>query len=342
MDNYNFAIIGCGRISSKHVEGILTNHGKIQLVAASDIVYEKAEKLKRIYFEQTCNTINTYEDYKEMLTHEDINTVLIATPSGSHFEIAAYCMNQKKNTIIEKPMAINDNQAEELTAKSKNMGILLSVCHQNRFNPSIQALKKAITQKRFGRIFSGSVKILWNRNKAYYDEAEWRGTFAYDGGCLMNQCIHAIDILLWLMDSDIERINAITENYFHNYIEAEDYGNIQLLFKNGSVGSIEGTVNTYDKNLFEQIIILGENGTVIIGGQAMNIVEVWKFKDDLDTLEEVQAKCNENIDNIYGFGHGALFRNFIETLEGTSSLMIDGKEASKSVKLISSVYKMNR
>jgi len=283
-----------------------------------------------------------YSDYREMLQKEDINTCVICTESGYHAEISLYCLNLKKHVLVEKPMAMSIFDADRMIQAAQKNNLKLAVCYQNRFNPPIQKLRKAIDEGRFGRIFAGTARILWNRNKAYYDKANWRGTWELDGGCLINQCTHNIDLLQWMIDSEIDTVYGQTGNYLHPYIQTEDYGSIIIKFKNGAIGNIEGTVCVYPKNLKETLTILGEKGTVIIGGLALNKILVWDFGDKQESLEQLQKECDSEVENIYGKGHPPLYENFIDAIRNNNNPLINGNEGKKSLSIILMAYKSQK
>ena len=348
MNKLKFAIIGCGRISGNHIKAILDNFEDVKLVSTCDILKDRAEIKVREYLikakEKDITTAkpNIYTDYREMLQKEDINVCVVSTESGYHAKISFYCLNFKKHVLVEKPMAMSIFDADRMIQAAGKNRLKLAVCHQNRFNPPIQKLRQAIDEERFGRIFAGTARILWNRNKEYYDKANWRGTWKLDGGCLINQCTHNIDLLQWMIDSEIDSVCGQTGNYLHPYIQTEDYGSIIIKFKNGAIGNIEGTVCVYPKNLEETLTILGENGTVVIGGLAINKILVWDFKDKRESLEQVQKEYDSEIKNVYGNGHSPLYKNFINSIRNDSNPLIDGNEGKKSLSIILMAYKSQK
>ena len=353
MKKLKLGIIGCGRIADSHLRAVLVNYRDIEAVALCDVVGGKAAKEKLGYqieinekdiplnFRKIIHPekIKVYYDYRIMLRQEDIDICAICTESGYHAEIALYCLNHGKHVIVEKPMAMSIKDADEMIKTAKENNLKLAVCHQNRFNRTIQKLRQAVDEGRFGRIFAGTAKILWNRNKEYYDKADWRGTWKLDGGCLINQCTHNIDLLQWMIGSEIKTVYGEFSNYMHPYIETEDYGSIIIRFKNGAIGNVEGTVNVYPHNLEETLTILGEKGTVIIGGIALNKILVWDFADKRDCLEQVQMECDTDISTIYGKGHGPLYQDFISAIRENKDPLIDGTEGKKSLSIILMAYK---
>ena len=348
MTKLKVALIGCGRISANHIKAILDNYRDIELVAVCDTAKGKAgfkasEYLLEVMKKNiSVGKVKIYHDYRIMLRQEDIDICSICTESGYHAEIALYCLKLNKHVIVEKPMAMSISDANLMIKTAKQNNLKLAVCHQNRFNKPIQKLKRAIDEGRFGQIFVGTAKILWNRNKAYYSKADWRGTWKLDGGCLINQCTHNIDLLQWMLGSEIYSVYGQTANYMHPYIETEDYGSIIIKFKNGTIGNVEGTVCVYPKNLEETLTILGEKGTVIIGGLALNKILVWDFEDKKDSLEQVQKKYNLDVDNIYGDGHTPLYKDFIEAIRNDRTPLIDGNEGIKSLSIILMAYQSQK
>lgn len=355
MEKLKFGIIGCGRISYKHTEAIINNFEEARLVATCDIVEERAKKCAEEYMsimngklQQLNNeaaidlyaenyelrTVNYYTDYKEMLKREDIDVVAIATESGYHAKHAIDCLNAGKHVLVEKPMALSSADADEMIRIAKEKNLKLGVCHQNRFNPPIQKLRRAIEEGRFGKIINGTARILWNRNDDYYKQAPWRGTKALDGGTLMNQCIHNIDLLQWMMGSEVERVHAERGTFLRN-IEMEDFGAILIRFKNGSIGIVEGSTCVYPKNLEETLSIFGEKGTVVIGGLAVNEIKTWIFDDQRDYDK---GSYNAEIDNVYGNGHTPLYNDFINAIRDNREPLINGEEGKKAMEIVLKAY----
>ena len=348
MNKLKLAIIGCGRISANHIKATLDNYQNIELVATCDIKKNKAGNKAAEYLINAIRKnipaakIKMYHDYKEMLQKGNIDVCSICTESGYHAEISLYCLNHNKHVIVEKPMAMSISDANKMIQTAKQNNLKLAVCHQNRFNLPIQKLKRAVDEGRFGRIFAGTARVLWNRNKAYYSKADWRGTWELDGGCLINQCTHNIDLLQWMIGSEISSVYGQTANYNHPYIETEDYGSIIIKFANGAIGNAEGTVNVYPKSLEETLTILGEKGTAVIGGLALNKILVWDFEDGQDSLEQVKKDFDLDIDNIYGDGHTPLYKDFIREIRNDSTPLVDGNEGKKSLSIILMAYKSQK
>lgn len=335
---YNVAIIGCGRVARKISEGVAINYPKMKLVALCDLIEDKMNEMEKIYNEKLCkeNRINKYIDYKEMIDKEKIDIAIISTESGYHEVIGLYCLEHGIHTIIEKPLAMSIEGAQRLVDKAKEKGLKLAASHQNRFNYPIQLLKKAIVDGKMGKIFTGMARILWTRDNNYYLQAPWRGTWALDGGTLMNQCIHNVDLLNWMMDDEIDTVYAQTSTFIRN-IEAEDYGVIVIRYKSGKIGTIEGSAIIYPKNLEETLTITGEKGTVVIGGLAVNKINIWRIEGDKEE-DYLNIDCGDP-NSVYGFGHKALYQDFIEAIEENRKPLIDGEAGLNAVKIILAAYK---
>lgn len=340
MGKLKFAIIGCGRISFKHVEGIVNNREEAELVAVCDIVGERAVKQSKEYKKAIAEVVEpkVYFDYKKMLDEVEIDVVTIATESGYHAEIAVYCMSNGKHAIVEKPMALSISDADKMIMCAKSNDVKLCISHQNRFNPSVQKLREAVEKGRFGKMINGTARVLWNRNMDYYRKAPWRGTWKLDGGTLMNQCIHNIDLLQWMLGGEVDSVYAQCGTFLRD-IEGEDFGAIIVRFKNGAIGVIEGSACVFPKNLKETLDIFGETGTVSIGGIAVNNIETWRFKDSSQNEESIMRKIREDLDSVYGFGHTILFKHMIDSIRKNRQPMINGEEGKKSMSIILAAYK---
>lgn len=334
-----YVLIGCGRIATNHMKAAVNN--ELEIVAVCDVLPEKMEELLAKHGLENDESIKRYTDYKEMIEKEKPQLASIATESGNHAEIALHCIEQDVNLIIEKPMAMSIEDADKIIDLSEKRGVKVSACHQNRFNVAIQELRKAVEAGRFGKLSHGSIHVRWNRNHGYYDQASWRGTWAQDGGALMNQCIHGIDLLRWMMGDEIEEIYGATRQQFHDYLEAEDVGVAVVKFKNGAIGTIEGTTNVYPKNLEETLYIFGENGTVKIGGTSTNNIDVWDFADE--TEEDSKNKgLEEETSNVYGNGHTSLFADVIDAIENDRKPYVDAVAGRNALEVVLAIYKSQR
>ncbi|MBO5576346.1 MAG: Gfo/Idh/MocA family oxidoreductase [Ruminococcus sp.] len=334
-----YALIGCGRISTNHIKAAVNN--KLEIAAVCDVLPEKMEELLAKHGLEKDESIKRYTDYKLMIEEIKPTLVSIATESGPHAEIALYCIDKGINVIIEKPMAMNMADADEIIRRSKEKNVKVCACHQNRFNIAVQKTRKALESGRFGRLSHGSIHVRWNRNRNYYDQAKWRGTWAQDGGCLMNQCIHGIDLLRWMFGNEVDEVYGATRQQFHDYLEAEDIGMAVVKFKNGAVATIEGTTNVYPKNLEETLYIFGEKGTVKIGGTSTNNIDVWDFADESDADQENKG-LKEATSNVYGNGHTSLFADVIDAIENDRQPYVDAVAGRNALEMILAVYKSQK
>lgn len=339
------ALIGCGRISFKHIEAAVSNVESIKLVACCDPIKERAELRASEYIKSVPGAIvATYVDYHKMLETEKPDICAIATESGYHPKIAIDCLTAGCHVICEKPMALSTKDADAMINAADKFGKKLAVCFQNRFNAPIQKVRGAFEAGRFGRMLHSMIQVRWNRNEAYYKEAEWRGTWALDGGTLMNQCTHGIDLLQWMMGEDAVRVQAVTRRYLRP-IEAEDFGAAIVEFKNGSVGMIEGSADIYPKNLNETLSLFGETGSAVIGGLAVNKIEAWRFSnaDKIgDTEEKVLNPNEKDPPTVYGFGHSALYGDFIDAIKQNREPLVSGRAGKKALEIILAIYKSQK
>lgn len=330
-----YGLIGCGRIAPNHIEAA-RNCG-IDIVAICDIVTDRMiETSKRSGFSEN---IRFYEDYRQMLAQEELELVAICTESGKHASIALDCIAAGCHVIIEKPIALSLSDADDVIEAGHREGVVVCACHQNRFNKSIIKIREAVEEGRFGRLLHGAAHIRWNRGKQYYDQDEWRGTWEQDGGVLMNQCIHNIDLLRWMMGDDIDEVFAFTDNLNHPYLETEDLGLALIKFSNGAYGLIEGTSNVYPSNLEETLYLFGEKGTVKAGGKSVNKIDEWRFGDGKDTAEEIKARYHENPPNVYGFGHTPLYEDVVQAINEHREPYITGEDGRRALELVLAIYK---
>lgn len=284
-------------------------------------------------------SVKVYDDYHEMLRRECPQIVAIATESGKHAQIALDCLDYGCHLIIEKPIALSLGDADRIIEKANRMNLKVCACHQNRFNKSIRKIREAVEKNRFGKLFYGTAHIRWHRDYEYYDRAKWRGTWEQDGGALMNQCIHNIDLLRWMLGDDIEEVVGMTDRLAHEYIEAEDFGIALIRFKNGAYGIVEGTTDVYPQNLEETLYLFGEKGTVKAGGQSVNVIEEWRFSDMLDDSETVKAQFHENPPNVYGYGHTPLYADMIEAIQNDRQPYVDAEAGKRALELVLAIYK---
>lgn len=327
----NFALVGCGRIAKRHSE--LLGGGVIagaRLAAVCDTVRSKAERIGKQF------SVPYFTDLHEMMRTIGIDVVSVLTESGLHGQNVRELAPYGKHIIVEKPMALTLEDADAMIRACDQAGIKLFVVKQNRFNVPIVKLREALEAKRFGKLVMGTVRVRWCRHQSYYDEAAWRGTWAMDGGVLSNQASHHIDMLEWMM-GDVDSVFAMSATALVN-IEAEDTAVVALRFRSGALGLIEATTAARPKDLEGSISILGEGGTVEVGGFAMNEMKVWNFVEARPGDDEVLRKYSVNPPNVYGFGHQAYYEHVVDCIVNDRQHLVDGLEGRKSLELISAIY----
>ncbi len=326
------ALVGCGRISQNHFDAIAKLDG-LAISAVCDVVPERAktagEKLGVPWF----------TSYEKMLHDAPSEIVTIATPSGLHPAHGILAARAGKHVVCEKPMAITLASADELVQACDAAGVKLFVVKQNRLNPPVQLLKRAMDKGRFGKVYLANTTVRWTRPQEYYDQAPWRGTWEFDGGAFMNQASHYVDLMQWLV-GPVESVIAKTATLARK-IEAEDTGIAVLRFRSGALGTIEVTMLTYPKNLEGSITILGEKGTAKIGGTAVNKIEKWEFAEP-DPDDALVESSNTNPTSVYGFGHEGYYRNVLSVLRGEAVADTDGRGGRKSLELILGIYQSAR
>ncbi len=334
-----YALIGCGRIAINHIKAVIKN--QLEFVAVCDIVPENMTALLQKGGLEKDTSIRHYTDYRKMLEENEIELVGIATESGIHAEIALYCIDHGVNCIIEKPIAMSIRDAEEIIRRSEEKGVKVAACHQNRFNLAVQELRRALEAGRFGKLSHGSIHVRWNRDENYYTQAPWRGKWASDGGALMNQCIHGIDLLRWMLGDEVEEVYGQTRQQFHDYLEAEDVGMAVVKFRNGAVATIEGTTNVYPRNLEETLYIFGEKGTVKLGGKSTNNIDVWQFADETEADAQNRG-LQEQTSNVYGNGHSSLYADMIQAVQENRKPYVDAVAGRNALELVLAVYKSQK
>jgi UDP-N-acetyl-2-amino-2-deoxyglucuronate dehydrogenase len=325
---FRIAMLGCGRISKNHFESIDKIDG-LELVAVCDNDAARAAEAGAQW------KVPHFTSYEKMLKEADTDVVTIATPSGLHAEQGVMAAQAGKHVVMEKPMAISLTGADALVQTCDKAGVQLFVVKQNRLNPPIQLLKRAIDRDRFGRIYMANCIVHWARPQEYYDQASWRGTWEFDGGAFMNQASHYVDLIQWLM-GPVESVMAKTATLARR-IETEDSGVAILKFRSGALGSIEVTMLAYPRNLEGSVTILGEKGSVKIGGTAVNKVEYWQFAE-YDDDDKLILGADTNPPNVYGLGHEGYYRNVLAVLRGEAKPDTDGRAGRKSLELILGIY----
>ncbi len=323
------AVVGCGRISKNHFGSVEQHSSALELVAVCDIdpivLTEHAERYK----------VPGYRDMEEMLQKEQLDVVALCTPSGIHPDQAVLAAKYRINVITEKPMATRWNDGVRMVRACDEAGVGLFVVKQNRRNTTLQLLKRAVSEKRFGKIHMVHLNVFWTRPQSYYDQGNgWRGTWEFDGGAFMNQASHYVDLLDWLI-GPVEKIQAMMSTT--RDIEVEDTGVLNIKWRNGALGSMSVTMLTYPKNFEGSITILGEKGTVRVGGVAVNDIQVWEFNEPRDYDTDIHA-ANYETTSVYGFGHPLYYKNVVDVLRGVAEPETDGREGLKSLELLIAAY----
>lgn len=327
----NFALVGCGRISVRHSELLGKNYIKgAKLIAVCDTNIKKSEELGKKY------SVSFYQDMHQMMLSEKIDVVVVLTESGNHSKHVIELSKYKKHIIVEKPIALTLNSADQMIKACEENKIKLFVVKQNRFNLPVTQLKKAIDLNRFGKIVLATIRVRWCRKQEYYDQDKWRGTWLMDGGALTNQASHHIDLLTWLM-GDIDTVFAKSSTSLVD-IQTEDTAVAIIKFKNKALGVIEVTTATRPKDLEGSISILGEKGAVEVGGFALNQLKHWSFQNHNDADDLILKNSFENPPNVYGFGHKTFYEHIIKHLNENIECIVDAYSARKTLHLINLIY----
>ncbi|UVA79346.1 Gfo/Idh/MocA family protein [Pandoraea commovens] len=328
----NFALVGCGRIAKRHAEllGLKQIEGA-QLSAVCDIDAAKAKDFGERF------SVPHYTDMHQMMqTVKNIDAVVVLTESGNHARNVVDLAKYGKHVVVEKPMALTLDDADAMIRACDNAGVKLFVVKQNRFNVPVVKLREALEQGRFGKLVLGTVRVRWCRTQEYYDQAPWRGTWAMDGGVLTNQASHHVDMLEWML-GEVDSVFARGTTALAK-IEAEDTAVVTLKFRNGALGVIEATTAVRPKDLEGSISVLGETGTVEVGGFAVNKMKVWNFTEPMPGDEDVMEKYSVNPPNVYGFGHQAYYEHVVDCIQNNRRHLVDGLEGRKSLELINAIY----
>ncbi len=333
-----YALIGCGRVAPNHI--VAAKASGLEIVGLCDLDMEKAVQFRKDM--ELSETIPVYADAEAMMKEQKPELVAIASSSGDHAHLALSAIRLGIHVIVEKPIALSLSDADEMIREAKAHGVKLCVSHQNRFNPTIQRIHEAVSQGRLGKILHGAADIRWYRGEDYYSQAAWRGTWKEDGGALMNQCIHDIDLLIWMLGGEPETVFGFTTNQIHPYIEAEDLGMALVKFKNGAIGSIEGTTDVYPDGLEETLTVFGEKGTVRAGGMSVNRMDVWNVQGEEHCLEEIRRQCDENPENVYSNGHTPLYRDMIRAIREDGEPLVNGEAGRLALEVILAIYRSSR
>jgi len=331
MKSLRFGLVGCGRIAKRHSE--LLGHGEIanaELSAVCDIRLERAERISKQF------DVPAYADMDDMMKATELDVVVVLTESGLHSEHVINLAKYGKSIVVEKPIALTLDQADKMIEACDRNGCRLFVVKQNRFNVPVLKLREALEAGRFGKLVLGTVRVRWSRDQSYYDQDEWRGTWKYDGGVLTNQASHHIDLLEWMM-GDVDSVFAKSATALVD-IETEDTAVVTVKFSNGALGVIEATTAVRPKDLEGSISVLGESGTAIIGGFAVNHMLEWDFKEPMPEDSDVKDKYSVNPPNVYGYGHKAYYDHVVDCILRDKRQLVDGLEGRRSLELISAIY----
>lgn len=326
-----FALVGCGRIAKRHSE--LLGSGQIEnacLVAVCDIIPGKAKAIGEQF------SVPWFNDMHVMMTECDVDVVVVLTESGRHAEHVIALAAYGKHIVVEKPMALTLSDADAMIETCEKAGVRLLVVKQNRFNVPVRKLREALEADRFGKMVMGTVRVRWCRPQAYYDQDSWRGTWALDGGVLTNQASHHIDLLEWMM-GEVDSVFAMARTALVD-IEAEDTAVVAVRFRSGALGVIEATTAVRPKDLEGSLSLMGEKGTVVVGGFAVNRMETWNFVEPEADDAEVMERYSVNPPNVYGFGHQAYYEHVVDCIMSGGPHMVDGLQGRRSLELINAIY----
>ncbi|HRD98236.1 MAG TPA: Gfo/Idh/MocA family oxidoreductase [Rubrivivax sp.] len=328
-----FALVGCGRISANHLQALKQHGGRAELVAVCDI---RPEALAAAVAQTGAVGFGSLD---ELLARSNADVVVLATPSGLHPLQAMQAARAGRHVLTEKPMATKWDEGMAMVRVCRDAGVKLFVVKQNRLNATLQALKQAVEQGRFGRVHLVNVNVFWTRLQSYYDDARWRGRWDMDGGAFLNQASHYVDMVDWLV-GPVDSVHAYTATLARE-IEAEDTGVMSLRLRRGGLASINVTMLAYGKNFEGSITILGERGTVRVGGVAVNRIDHWEFDQPMPHDDAVRSASYQTT-SVYGFGHPLYYANVIDTLRGEASAQVDGYEGLRSLEVVIAAYRSAR
>ena len=324
-----FALVGCGRISKNHIDALKRHAGEAELVAVCDVDPQALQAA------QAATQARAFASYNELLARPEVDVVVLATPSGLHSDQTVRAAAAGKHVVTEKPMATRWQDGKQMVSACDAAGVRLFVVKQNRRNATLQLLKRALEANRFGRSYMVSVNVFWNRPQTYYDSANWRGTWEFDGGAFMNQASHYVDLLDWLI-GPVESVQAYTATLARD-IEVEDTGVMAVRWRSGALGTMSVTMLTYPKNFEGSFTVIGERGTVRVGGVAVNKIEHWEFAD-VQLEDERVRDASYQTTSVYGFGHPLYYENVIKALRGEAEPETDGREGLKSLEVLIATY----
>ena len=330
-----YALIGCGRVAANHIKAALENG--FEIAAVCDIDNGRADALfSRVGLSPELSAgIRRYTDYTALLEKEPLDLVSIALPSGLHAACAAEAIKHGVHAIVEKPFALSLADADVLIALAEERGVKVCACHQNRFNLAVQEMRAYLEKGCFGQLSNAAVTVRWSRGREYYAADAWRGTWAMDGGALMNQCIHGIDLLRWMCGGELESVYGVTRRQYHPYIQAEDVGAAVLTFKNGVIATLEGGVNVCGPDLEEHLMLIGSGGEMKLGGTNAGTVEYKYFKEEGVAVANALA---EAAPNVYGNGHVSLFRDMAEAIREDRAPYVTARDGRDALETVLAVY----
>ncbi len=323
------AVVGCGRIAANHFKAIEQHKDRLQLVAVCDT---DPAALQAAAAKQN---VPGFGSLAELLDRSDADVIALCTPSGLHSSQAIRIAAAGRHVMTEKPMATRWTDGMQMVRACDEAGVHLFVVKQNRRNATLQLLKRAVENRRFGRIFMVTINVFWSRPQSYYDGAKWRGTWEFDGGALMNQASHYVDLVDWLI-GPVESVQAYVGTLARN-IQVEDTATVGVRWRSGALGSVNVTMLAYPKNFEGSITILGEHGTVRIGGVAVNEIQHWEFESSDPDDEHIKSASYETT-SVYGFGHPLYYDNVIKVLRGEAEPETDGREGLRSLELLIASY----
>lgn len=329
----NIALVGCGRIAKNHLQAINQHQEHLTLTAVCDVNEHELRTASEEY------GVDAYHNIDELLKYTNADIVALCTPSGVHPAHAVKVAESGRHVLTEKPMATRWQDGLRMVHACDDAGVRLFVVKQNRLNATLQLLKQAIEQERFGKIYMANINVFWTRPQDYYDQGGWRGKWEFDGGAFMNQASHYIDLVHWLL-GPVQSVQAMMGT-LNRKIETEDTGVLNIRWRSGAMGSVSVTMLTYPKNLEGSITILGEKGSVKIGGVAVNEIELWEFADKRPEDEAIKAASYQTT-SVYGYGHPLYYDNVIKSIQGYESPLVDGREGLNSLELLIAAYRAAR
>jgi len=326
-----FALVGCGRVSENHLQALTSGRIPAQLIAAADIIEEKARAKGEKYH------VPYYFDYHEMVRkHPEIDVVDVCTPTGYHPEHVIDLARNGVHIVVEKPMALRVKDCDAMIRACEKNGCRLFVVKQNRFNSAVVAARQALENGRFGKLVMGTVRVRWRRDQSYYEADNWHGTWALDGGVMSQQASHHLDLLQWFM-GPVESVQCLSAKRLLD-IEVEDTAAAILQFTSGALGIFEATVAARPEDLESSLSILGEKGSVVIGGKAVNKVTYWRFEEPRPGDAEIYESASQEVPNVYGHGHGPYLAHVVDAILNNKPGLVEGSEGKKNVEILTALY----